>query len=193
MHTEHIILQALSKAITNITKKKDGIFISCRPNHLTFLLNFLKLTSLLKYNTLLDQWACDKLYPEKERFELYYMLLSQSKLNRIFIKINIGMKKNLAKSYSISEIYPTALFLEREIWDLFGIFFSKHTDLRRIMTDYGFTGFPLRKDFPVTGFREIRYDDLKEELVYEKVKFVQAYRLYTHENPWSTKKKSSQK
>ncbi len=99
-------------------------------------------------------YAIDKIYPQKQRFELQYMLVSPKNISRIFLKCKIGLYKNIAKTNSIVKIYPSAGFLEREIWDFFGIFFSQHPDLRRLLTDYGFAGFPLRKDFPVTGLKK---------------------------------------
>jgi NADH-quinone oxidoreductase subunit C len=113
------------------------------------------------------------------------MFLSLFRNTRIYLKSKIAVKHAFAKAPSITEIFPSANFLEREVWDLMGIFFLNHPDLRRLLTDYGFSGHPLRKDFPVTGFKEIKYDDSLQKLIYQPVTFTQAYRVFSYKNPWS--------
>ncbi len=184
------LLLSIFPFIHSVILNGNFVEINVPSKKLYMILTFLKLSSLTNYKQLLDMYAIDKIYPQKQRFELQYMLVSQKNVSRILIKCKIGLQKNIAKTNSITKIYPSAGFLEREIWDFFGIFFSEHPDLRRLLTDYGFTGFPLRKDFPVTGFKEIRYDDEKGRIIYEEVKFSQAYRQYTFEAPWITKKKN---
>jgi NADH-quinone oxidoreductase subunit C len=182
---EAILLQSIPAAINGIIIEEKGITINFDKKNLKIISKFLKYSSLLKFETLLDIWGTDNIKPINRRFKLYYMLLSLRKHQRIYLKCNIDIKHGLAKTTSITEEYPSANFLEREVWDLLGIFFIAHPDLRRIVTDYGFNGFPLRKDFPVTGFKEIRYDDEKAKIIYESVKFSQAFRNYTFESPWS--------
>lgn len=185
-----IFLTSIFPFICSITISGNSIIIYASVKKFHIILNFLKLSSLTSYKQLLDMYALDKVYPQHKRFELHYMLLSQKNLSRIILKYKIGLHKNIAKTNSSVKMYPSAGFLEREIWDFFGIFFSQHPDLRRLLTDYGFAGFPLRKDFPVTGFKEIRYDDEKGRIISENVKYTQAYRQYTFDAPWILKKKS---
>ena len=132
------------------------------------------------FDQLIDITAVD--YPSrKERFEIVYILLSLRKNKRIIIKtlLNEGDQVD-----SISSIFECANWYERECYDLFGIFFKNHPDLRRIMTDYNFEGHPLRKDFPLTGHNEVRYDDLEKKVVYEKVNLQQEYRNFDYQSPW---------
>lgn len=145
---------------------------------------------LLKHHTgfmfqqLIDISAID--YPERRyRFELFYNLLSMKYNNRLTVTSNISEDVSVE---SVTSIYPSANWYERETWDMFGIFFKNHPDLRRILTDYGFKGHPLRKDFPMTGFIEIRYDDFNKRIVYETVSLAQEYRIFSLENNWSTTK-----
>jgi len=182
---EHFILQILPSSIHSIKLAENGITINLEQSKVGIVINFLKLSSLMNYNTLLDLWATDKIQPENKRFTLYYMLLSMKRNLRIYLKTNIEIVNTLAKAMSVTKEFASAGFLEREVWDLFGIFFVAHPDLRRLLTDYGFKGFPLRKDFPVTGFKEIKYDDKSARLIYTPIDFVQSYRLYTFENPWT--------
>ncbi len=122
-------------------------------------------------------------YPERKfRFEVFYLLLSL-KYNVRFVVTSFTREG--AYFDSITRIYPAAGWYEREAWDMFGVFFRNHADLRRILTDYGFKGHPLRKDFPLTGFVEVRYADALKRIVYEKVSLTQEYRIFSLENPWS--------
>jgi NADH:ubiquinone oxidoreductase subunit C len=185
MLVEEILLYSIPSLISQIYIEEKGLTICFDKNNIKLLSNFLFLSSLVNYNTLLDLWATDTLQKNTHRFHLYYMLLATKKNTRIYLKCIVKTLRGLAKTFSLTERFASASFLEREVWDLFGIFFIAHPDLRRIVTDYGFNGFPLRKDFPVTGFREIRYDDEKAKVIYEPIKFTQAYRMYGFESPWS--------
>ena len=122
------------------------------------------------------------------RFELTYSLIL--KTNRIFLKTTISSRKFIL---SLSGIYASAIWLEREVWDMFGIIFYGHTDLRRILTDYGFSGHPLRKDFPLTGFFEIRYNDSCGYIISQPVLLAQEFRVFTLENPWIRNNKITKK
>jgi NADH-quinone oxidoreductase subunit C len=131
-------------------------------------------------NSVLDIWCVD--YPEKkERFEINYLLVSYKNnlrlILRIYVKDNVGIE-------TISDVFASAGWLEREIWDMYGIFFYNNVDLRRILTDYGFEGFPLRKDFPMSGFVEIRYDDTEKRIVQEVLEVAQDYRNFNFKSPW---------
>jgi NADH-quinone oxidoreductase subunit C len=126
--------------------------------------------------------VCGADYPErKERFEVVYHLLSMSHNTRIRIKTSTDADTPVASAFGL---WPAADWFEREAFDMFGILFSGHPDLRRILTDYGFNGYPLRKDFPLTGYSEVRYDEAQKRVIYEPVKLVQEYRNFDFLSPW---------
>jgi len=151
-----------------------------KKNDLLTLIKFLKNDEQLLFEQLIDITAID--YPSRKlRFDVVYIILSLVLNQRILIKISIGRDEVLE---SISSIHSSSNWYERECYDLFGIQFSKHPDLRRIMTDYNFEGHPLRKDFPLTGHMEVRYDDLEKKVVYEPVKLAQEYRDFNYMSPW---------
>lgn len=134
----------------------------------------------LKFKQLVDILAVD--YPNKEkRFEVIYLLLSHEKNLRISVKVRV---RDDEKIFTLTNIFPSANWLEREVFDMNGIVFQNHPDLRRILTDYEFEGFPLRKDFPLTGYKEVRYDPEKKKVTYEPVKLQQAYRDFDFKSPW---------
>lgn len=144
------------------------------------VLTFLKYHSNCQYKLLSDLCAVD--YPfRKERFNLIYNLLSLKFNARIRLKIIIS---EFEKIPSITSIFKNANWWERETWDMFGIIFKNHPDLRRILTDYGFEGHPLRKDFPLSGFSEVRYSELKKRVVYETIKMPQEFRFFIYKNTW---------
>jgi len=132
------------------------------------------------FKMLVDLCGVD--YPERpERFEVVYNLLSLKLNRRIRVKLAIGENEAVP---SVTSVYSSAGWYEREAWDLFGIFFSDHPDLRRILTDYGFEGHPMRKDFPLTGYVEVRYDEDRKRVVYEPVKLKQEFRSFDFLSPW---------
>ena len=134
----------------------------------------------LEFEVLLDITAVD--FPARaERFEVVYHMLSMRKNQRIRVKITTSEAEPVP---SVVSAFPTANWLERETYDMYGILFSGHPDLRRILTDYGFEGYPLRKDFPLTGFKEVRYDDEQKRVVYEPVRLTQEFRQFDFESPW---------
>jgi len=134
----------------------------------------------LQFETLLDITGVD--WPAREnRFDVVYHLLSMRKNQRIRVKLETTETDAVA---SVIEVFPTANWLERETYDMYGILFSGHPDLRRILTDYGFEGYPLRKDFPLTGYKEVRYDDELKRVVYEPVRLTQEFRQFDFESPW---------
>jgi len=142
---------------------------------------FLKTNNKCKFKQLIEITAVD--YPDKEdRFKLVYLLLSHEKNLRITIYSKIKEKKHAP---SITKIFPSANWMEREVFDMYGISFKEHPDLRRILTDYNFEGYPLRKDFPLTGHNEVRYSEDKKKVVYEPVKLEQNYRDFDFESPWT--------
>ena len=141
---------------------------------------YLKTHNQCRFKQLIDITAVD--YPEKEkRFKLVYLLLSHENNLRILINTNIDEKTSVP---SITKIFPSANWMEREVFDMYGISFKDHPDLRRILTDYGFKGYPLRKDFPLTGHTEVRYSEEHKKVVYEPVKLDQEYRNFDFESPW---------
>ena len=136
--------------------------------------------SIIIFDQLIDITAID--YPENvQRFEVVYLLMSTSMNERLVIKLNLKEGDQIP---SVSNIFKSSLWSEREIWDMFGIFFSGHPDLRRILTDYGFEGHPLRKDFPLTGKVEVRYDPVLKRVKYEPVKLAQEFRDFDFLSPW---------
>ena len=141
---------------------------------------FLKTNNQTKFKQLIDITAVD--YPENEkRFELIYLFLSHEKNLRIKILIKFQIKQMIS---SLTKIFPSSNWMEREVFDMYGIKFKNHPDLRRILTDYGFKGHPLRKDFPLTGNTEVRYSETKKKVVSEPVKLEQEYRSFDSESPW---------
>jgi NADH-quinone oxidoreductase subunit C len=143
-------------------------------------LTFLRDDAECRFEILIDLCGVD--YPNRERrFDIVYHLLSVAKNQRIRVKIETEENAPVA---SVICVYPAANWFEREAFDMYGILFSDHPDLRRILTDYGFTGYPLRKDFPLTGFVEVRYDDEQKRVVYEPVKLVQEFRDFDFLSPW---------
>jgi len=151
------------------------------PKDIWNILFFLKHHTNFLCSQLMDLSMVD--YPERKyRFEIFYLLLSIKYNNRFVVT---SFVKEDSYIDSVTSIYSSAGWYEREVWDMFGIFFKNHADLRRILTDYGFKGHPLRKDFPLTGFVEVRYADSLKRIVYEKVSLSQEYRIFTLDNAWS--------
>ena len=141
---------------------------------------YLKTNNKCRFKQLIDITAVD--YPSKEnRFKIVYFFLSHENNLRVMVCINIDEKKKLP---SITKIFPSANWMEREVFDMYGISFNDHPDLRRILTDYEFEGFPLRKDFPLTGHKEVRYSESKKKVVSEPVKLEQQYRDFDFSSPW---------
>ena len=150
------------------------------PASLTPLLTFLRDNPRCQFNMLVDVCGVD--YPEREqRFEVVYNLLSLPHNLRVRVKLATDEATPVP---SIASLYRTAGWFEREAWDLYGIFFSNHDDLRRLLTDYGFEGHPMRKDFPLTGYVEVRYDEEQKRVVYETVKLTQEFRSFDFLSPW---------
>lgn len=141
---------------------------------------FLKTDATCKFSTLVDITAVD--YPERaKRFDVVFHFLSMYQNQRIRVRVATREEDIVP---SITPVHPSANWFEREIFDMFGILFSGHPDLRRLLTDYGFRGHPLRKDFPTTGYTEVRYDEEQKRVVYEPVKLVQEYRQFDFMSPW---------
>jgi NADH-quinone oxidoreductase subunit C len=150
------------------------------PSGLRMLVGHLRDNTACAFTTLIDITAVD--YPGREqRFDVVYHFLSMPQNQRVRVKIAVAEDQVVA---SITDLHPSADWFEREVFDMYGVMFSGHPDLRRILTDYGFRGHPLRKDFPTTGYVEVRYDETSKRVVYEPVKLVQDYRLFDFMSPW---------
>ena len=148
--------------------------------HLQPLVEFLRDDAACRFTSLVDITAID--YPERAaRFDVIYHFLSMYQNHRIRLRVAVRTTDMVP---SVHKLHPSANWFEREVFDMFGILFSGHPDLRRILTDYGFRGHPLRKDFPTTGYTEVRYDEVQKRVVYEPVSLVQEYRQFDFMSPW---------
>ena len=177
--TKKIIIEKYKKD-TTFYFNQNYLGLISKKEEVNDLINFLKNNEGLLFNQLIEITAID--FPQKEfRFDIIYILLSLKLNQRIIVKTSIKEDESIE---SITSIYKSANWYERECYDLFGIKFLNHPDLRRIMTDYNFEGHPLRKDFPLTGHNEVRYDDLEKKVVYEPVKLSQEYRNFDYSSPW---------
>jgi len=176
--------KTVNSGLTTTVKKSqinlNQLFIDVDVEDVISTILFLKTNEKCKFKQLIDITAVD--YPQREkRFKIVYLLLSHENNLRIIININIEEKIIVP---SITKIFPSANWMEREVFDMYGISFKDHPDLRRILTDYGFTGYPLRKDFPLTGHIEVRYSEEKKKVISEPVKLDQEYRDFDFESPW---------
>ena len=177
---ERTVNSSLTTTIISSEINFGQLFINIDSDNLISSILFLKTNEKCRFKQLIDITAVD--YPEKEkRFKVVYLLLSHENNLRILINININEKTPVP---SITKIFPAANWMEREVFDMYGISFKDHPDLRRILTDYGFEGYPLRKDFPLTGHTEVRYSEEKKKVIYEPVKLDQQYRDFDFESPW---------
>jgi len=158
-----------------------NLIIYIAPEKLIEFLKFLRDDQHLSFKVLLDVFGADLLGIRAPRFEVIYNLLSLKLNNRITIKVALEENQEVPTA---STIFSAASWFERETFDMYGIKFTNHPDLRRILTDYGFEGHPLRKDFPLTGYKEVRYDEEKRSVVYEPVKMMQEFREFDFEMPW---------
>ena len=158
----------------------DNLILFSSIDNLILNIDILKRDSNFKFRQLIDILGID--YPQKEkRFEVVYLFLSHENNFRISVKINIDEHEIVP---TLTNIFPSANWQEREVFDMFGIKFADHPDLRRILTDYEFEGYPLRKDFPLTGYKEVRYSAEYQKVIYEPVKLAQDYRDFDFESPW---------
>ena len=158
----------------------DELTVDIRASALPGFIEFLKNDTSCRFTTLVDITAVD--WPEREqRFDVVYHLLSMWQNQRIRVKCAVDEGEMVP---SITGVHKAANWYEREVFDMFGILFSDHPDLRRILTDYGFRGHPLKKDFPTTGYTEVRYDEAQKRVVYEPVSLVQEYRQFDFMSPW---------
>lgn len=158
----------------------DELTVTVAPSSLVSFVEFLKSDGNCQFSTLVDITAVD--YPARaKRFDVVYHFLSMYQNHRIRLRVQIREDEMVP---SIIDVHPSSNWFEREVFDMFGILFTGHPDLRRILTDYGFRGYPLRKDFPTTGYTEVRYDEVEKRVVYEPVSLVQEYRQFDFMSPW---------
>jgi len=170
----------LGDSLLSIEWEKDELVLRTQRQTLITVIAFLKDDSKCLFKTLVDLCGVD--YPEDEdRLEVVYNLLSLKRNMRIRVKVRTDTASAVP---SLSNLFLSAEWNEREAWDMYGIFFSDHPDLRRLLTDYGFEGHPLRKDFPLTGYVEVRYDDEQKRVVYDPVKLTQEFRTFDFLSPW---------
>ena len=177
---EKKINSELTTKIKSTNIKHEQIYITINFEDLLNVISLLKTNKNIKFRQLVDITAID--YPEnKKRFKIVYLLLSHELNQRIVLSYFISENQQIP---SLTKIYPSANWMEREIFDMYGIKFVDHPDLRRILTDYNFQGYPLRKDFPLTGHNEVRYSEDEKKVIYEPVKLEQKYRNFDYESPW---------
>ncbi len=174
------IAAALPEEVQGFEVACDELMVTVGRDAVVKVLGFLRDDQNCQFKQLVDLTAVD--FPEREaRFEVVYNLLSPRHNQRIRVKLAADEETPVP---SVSTVFNSALWYEREAWDLYGILFSGHPDLRRLLTDYGFEGHPLRKDFPLTGYVEVRYDEDQKRVVYEPVKLVQEFRSFDFVSPW---------
>ena len=177
---EKAINSELASKIISSKIKHNQIYVTIEDSNLSEVMIFLKTNSLTKFRQLIDITVVD--YPEEtQRFKVVYLFLSHEFNQRMILSYNISENEVIA---SLTPIFPSANWMEREVFDMYGVSFKDHPDLRRILTDYGFEGHPLRKDFPLTGHTEVRYSEDQKKVVNEPVKLEQNYRNFDYESPW---------
>ena len=177
---EKLINSQLSSKIKSSIIENNELLIETEEADLIDVVQFLKSNENCKFRQLIDIVGVD--YPENEkRFEIIYLFLSHEYNLRIKVLIKFQINQTIV---SLTKIFPSANWMEREVFDMYGVKFKNHPDLRRILTDYGFKGHPLRKDFPLTGFNEVRYSEKEKKVIYEPVKLEQNYRNFDFESPW---------
>lgn len=158
----------------------DNLILNCDVDNIIHNIDILKRSPEFKFRQLIDILGVD--YPQQsKRFEVIYLFLSHENNFRISLKIKIGDEEIVP---TLTDTFPSANWQEREVFDMYGIRFANHPDLRRILTDYEFEGYPLRKDFPLTGYKEVRYSAEHQKVIYEPVKLAQDYRDFNFESPW---------
>ena len=177
---EKKINSELATKVKNSKINHDQLYITIDHENLIEVLIFLKSNENTKFKQLIDITAVD--FPENQkRFKMIYLLLSHENNSRIILETFISENEIVS---SITSIFPSSNWMEREVFDMYGIKFKNHPDLRRILTDYQFEGYPLRKDFPITGHKEVRYSEDKKKVIYEPVRLEQDYRNFNYESPW---------
>ena len=174
------IAAALPQDVIGTEVAFGELMVTVRPASIARVLTFLRDDSTCLFKVLIDVCGAD--YPEREaRFDVVYTLLSMSQNQRVRVKLSVGEDEPVPTA---TTVFSAAGWCERETWDMYGIYFADHPDLRRILTDYGFEGHPMRKDFPLTGRVEVRYDETQKRVVYDPVKLTQDFRSFDFLSPW---------
>ena len=177
---EKKINSELTTKIKESKIKHNQLYVTINSEDLLDVILLFKTNKNIKFRQLIDITAVD--YPANpKRFKIVYLLLSHEFNQRIILSYFISENEKIS---SLTKIFPSANWMEREVFDMYGIKFSNHPDLRRILTDYGFEGYPLRKDFPLTGHNEVRYSEDEKKVIYEPVKLEQNFRKFDYESPW---------
>jgi NADH-quinone oxidoreductase subunit C len=175
-----IVAAALPGAVIDNTVRNAQAIVTVKRDTIVPVLTFLRDDPALRFAVLVDIAGVD--YPDRtERFEVVYNLLSLKHNKRVRVKLTTDEATPVP---SVTSVFSSAGWYEREAWDMYGIFFADHPDLRRLLTDYGFEGHPMRKDFPLTGYVEVRYDEVQRRVVYEPVKLKQEFRSFDFLSPW---------
>jgi NADH-quinone oxidoreductase subunit C len=175
-----LVLEKKELKLKEVDLTHDNLILNCDVDNIIHNIDILKISPEFKFRQLIDILGVD--YPQQsKRFEVIYLFLSHENNFRISLKIKIGDEEIVP---TLTDIFPSANWQEREVFDMYGIRFADHPDLRRILTDYEFEGYPLRKDFPLTGYKEVRYSAEHQKVIYEPVKLAQDYRDFNFESPW---------
>jgi NADH-quinone oxidoreductase subunit C len=177
------MLLSLSGLKRILLSKQNTLIVEVCAEDVHDVIFHLKNNQQLRFDSLLDIWGVDYI-GSTSRFEVNYLLLSTTNQIRVIVRAYISENGGLK---SVTSLFKSAAWLEREVWDMYGVLFFENLDLRRILTDYGFEGHPLRKDFPLSGFSEVRYDDGDKRVVYEPLEVSQEYRSFSFKNPWGQK------
>jgi NADH-quinone oxidoreductase subunit C len=175
-----LVLEKKELKLNDVDLTHDNLILNCDVDNVIHNIDILKRSPEFKFRQLIDILGVD--YPQQsKRFEVIYLFLSHENNFRISLKIKIGDEEIVP---TLTDTFPSANWQEREVFDMYGIRFADHPDLRRILTDYEFEGYPLRKDFPLTGYKEVRYSAEHQKVIYEPVKLAQDYRDFNFESPW---------
>lgn len=175
-----LVLEKKELKLNDVDLTHDNLILNCDIDNIIHNIDILKRSPEFKFRQLIDILGVD--YPQQsKRFEVIYLFLSHENNFRISLKIKIGDEEIVP---TLTDIFPSANWQEREVFDMYGVRFANHPDLRRILTDYEFEGYPLRKDFPLTGYKEVRYSAEHQKVIYEPVKLAQDYRDFNFESPW---------
>ena len=177
---KELVLEKKELKLNDVDLTHDNLILNCDVDNVIHNIDILKRSPEFKFRQLIDILGVD--YPQQsKRFEVIYLFLSHENNFRISLKIKIGDEEIVP---TLTDTFPSANWQEREVFDMYGIRFANHPDLRRILTDYEFEGYPLRKDFPLTGYKEVRYSAEHQKVIYEPVKLAQDYRDFNFESPW---------
>lgn len=175
-----LVLEKKELKLNDVDLTHDNLILNCDIDNIIHNIDILKRSPEFKFRQLIDILGVD--YPQQsKRFQVIYLFLSHENNFRISLKIKIGDEEIVP---TLTDIFPSANWQEREVFDMYGVRFANHPDLRRILTDYEFEGYPLRKDFPLTGYKEVRYSAEHQKVIYEPVKLAQDYRDFNFESPW---------